>query len=248
MISLKNKREIELMKEAGEVLIECFSRLQSFIKPGVTTLEIAELVDKTMSELGAINAEKGYGGFPGAACVSVNECLVHGIPSAKKVLRDGDIVSVDLVACKRGYHADACRTYPVGIVKEEHLRLIKTTEECFEIALSMIRPGIHLGDICHAIEAHARENGYTVAREYTGHGIGKEMHEDPFIPNYGTPGKGPILKEGMTLAIEPMVLMGKNALRLLPDGWGAVSRDGKYSAHYENTVAVTADGAIVLTR
>ena len=226
MIVLKSKAEIGLMKEAGKVLIECFARLEDFIKPGVSTLEIADLVDKTMSEMGAINAEKGYGGFPGSACVSVNEVLVHGIPSSKKVLHDGDIVSVDLVAQKHGYMADACRTYPVGIVKEEHLRLIRETQECFEI---------------HSC-------GYSVPREYTGHGIGRQMHEDPYIPNYGRPGTGPILKEGMTLAIEPMVMEGKNSLRVLPDGWTAVTRDHKYAAHYENTVAITSTGAEILTR
>lgn len=248
MIVLKSKAEIGLMKEAGKVLIECFARLEDFIKPGVSTLEIADLVDKTMAEMGAINAEKGYGGFPGSACVSVNEVLVHGIPSSKKVLHDGDIVSVDLVAQKHGYMADACRTYPVGIVKEEHLRLIRETQECFEIAYKMLRPGIHLGDVCHAIEEHAHSCGYSVPREYTGHGIGREMHEDPYIPNYGRPGTGPILKEGMTLAIEPMVMEGKNSLRVLPDGWTAVTRDHKYAAHYENTVAITSTGAEILTR
>ncbi len=248
MIKLKTEREIALMAEAGAVLIECFARLERFIRPGVTTLEIATLVDETMAELGAVNAEKGYGGFPGAACVSVNEVLVHGIPSSKKVLRDGDIVSVDLVSQKHGYHADACRTYPVGIVGESHLRLIKETEACFEIALALVRPGIHLGDICHAIEEHARSCGYSVPREYTGHGIGREMHEDPYIPNYGRPGTGPLLQAGMTLAIEPMVMEGGNALRVLPDGWTAVSKDHRYSAHYENTVAVLEDGAKVLTR
>ncbi len=248
MIVIKSSREIELMKEAGKALIECFARLSSFIRPGVTTLDIANLVDDTMAEMGAENAEKGYGGFPGSACVSVNDVLVHGIPSAKKVLRDGDIVSVDLVSRLNGYHADACRTFPVGIVKQEHLRLISVTEECFEIAYLMAKPGIHLGDICHAIGEHARKNGYSVPREYTGHGIGREMHEDPYIPNYGTPGTGPLLEKGMTLAIEPMVMEGKNALRVLADGWTAIARDHRYSAHYENTVAITETGAEILTR
>ncbi|MCR4562942.1 MAG: type I methionyl aminopeptidase, partial [Bacilli bacterium] len=165
----------------------------------------------------------------------------------KKVLRDGDIVSLDIVAIKNGYMADACRTFVVGIAGERAIKIIKAAEECFFEGVSLIKPGVHLGDIEHRIEETAKKNGYTVARDYTGHGIGTEMHEDPYIPNYGTPGSGPILREGMTLAIEPMILEGSNSTRVLKDGWTVVSKDGKLTAHYENTIVVTKDGFRILT-
>lgn len=248
MIIIKSPREIDLMRKAGELTVKVFDVVGPMVKPGVSTLELSEAAEKVITDGGGIAASKGYGGFPGAICTSVNEVLVHGIPSNKKILTDGDIVSLDVVAKLNGYCGDACRTYPVGICSEETLRLIKVTEECFFDAVALVHEGARLGDISHAIEARAKANGYSVPLEYTGHGIGEEMHEDPYIPDYGKAGTGPILKEGMTLAIEPMVLEGKNTLRTLKDGWTTLSKDGKKSSHYENTILVTKDGYEILTR
>jgi len=247
MIIIKSPREIALMRDAGALTAKVFEVVGPLVKPGVSTEYLSEMAEKVIVEGGGIAASKGYGGFPGAICTSVNEVLVHGIPSPKRILRDGDIVSLDVVAKLNGYHGDACRTYPVGISKEEELRLIKVTEECFFHAVSKVRDGAHLGDVEHAIQEVAEENGYSVPLEFTGHGIGREMHEDPYIPCYGKEGTGPILREGMTIAIEPMVMSGRNALRVLKDGWTAVSKDGKPSAHYENTLLVTKDGYEILT-
>lgn len=247
MIIIKSPREIELMRKAGQLTALVFEKVGPLVKPGVSTLFLSEMAEKVISEGGGRAASKGYGGFPGAICTSVNEVLVHGIPSEKRILTDGDIISLDVVVELNGYHGDACRTYPVGICKEEDLRLIKVTEECFFKALSKIHEGAYLGDVEHEIQMVAESNGYSVPLEYTGHGIGREMHEDPFIPCYGEVGHGPVLKEGMTLAIEPMVMAGKNKLRILKDGWTAVSKDNKKSAHYENTILVTKDGYEILT-
>jgi len=248
MIIIKSPREIELMRKAGALTAKVFDVVGPLVKPGVSTLYLSEMAEKVINEGGGEAASKGYGGFPGAICTSVNEVLVHGIPSDKRILTDGDIISLDVVAKLDGYHGDACRTYPVGICKEEKIRLIRVTEECFYNAVSKIHEGAYLGDVEHAIQATAEANGYSLPLEYTGHGIGREMHEDPYIPCYGKEGTGPILKAGMTLAIEPMVMMGKNKLRILNDGWTAVSKDGQPSAHYENTVLVTESGYEILTK
>lgn len=247
MIIIKSPREIALMKEAGRVTALVFEAVRPLVKPGVSTLEIANAAEKCILDNGGVSAEKGYCGYPGAVCTSINEELVHGIPSAKRILRDGDILSVDVVTLKNGYMGDACRTFPCGIMTEEKKRLIEVTERCFWNAMKLVKEGVHLGDIQHEIQITAEKEGYSIAREYTGHGIGRDMHEDPYIPNYGEKGTGPILKEGMTLAIEPMIMSGKNALRVLKDGWTAVARDGKPNAHYENTIVVTKEGYEVLT-
>jgi methionyl aminopeptidase len=248
MIIIKSPREIALMKQAGRLLAQVYEVVGPQVVPGVSTMQLNDICEKVIREGGGIPAEKGYGGYPAAICASVNEVLVHGIPSPKKILTDGDIVSLDIVVQLNGYMADACRTYPVGICPEAKLRLIKVTEQCFWNGVSKVKEGVHLGDVSHAIEMTAKMNGYSVPLEYTGHGIGSDMHEDPYIPNYGEEGTGPILKAGMTLAIEPMVMMGKNALRTLKDGWTAVSKDGQSSAHYENTLLVTKDGYEILTQ
>lgn len=248
MIIIKSPREISLMREAGRLTAMVFEKVGPMVKPGVSTLELSEAAEKVITDGGGIAASKGYGGFPGAICTSVNEVLVHGIPSSKRILTDGDIVSLDVVAKLNGYCGDACRTYAVGIVPEHLLRLIKVTEQCFYNGVSHVKDGAYLGDVEHAIGETARANGYSVPLEYTGHGIGEEMHEDPYIPDYGVAGTGPILREGMTLAIEPMVMEGKCALRTLKDGWTTVSKDGKYSSHYENTILVTKDGYEILTK
>lgn len=247
MIIIKSPREIELMRKAGALTAKVFEVVGPLVKPGVSTQYLADVAEKVMIEGGGKSAEKGYGGFPGALCASVNEVLVHGIPSPKKILRDGDIISLDVVSELNGYMGDACRTYAVGICPEAKLRLIRVTEQCFWNAVKLIHDGAYLGDVSHEIQRTAESNGYSVPLEFTGHGIGREMHEDPYIPDYGIAGTGPVLREGMTLAIEPMVLMGSNKLRTMKDGWTTVSKDGKPSAHYENTVLVTKDGYEVLT-
>ncbi|MCQ2799601.1 MAG: type I methionyl aminopeptidase [Bacilli bacterium] len=247
MINIKSPREIELMRKAGALTAKVFEVVGPLVQPGVTTKFLAQKAKEVIVNGGGICVEEGYGGFPGEICVSVNECIVHGVPSETKVLKDGDVVSLDVVSLLNGYMGDACRTYAVGICGEDKLRLIKVTEECFWNGVSHIKEGVHLGDVQEAIQKTAESNGYSVVREYTGHGIGHEMHEDPYIPNYGKAGTGPILRAGMTLAIEPMVMSGKPAIRILRDGWSAVAKDGKPNAHYENTILVTKDGYEVLT-
>lgn len=247
MIIIKSEREIMLMREAGRIVAKVFDELRPFIVPGVTTQEISSKAEEIIRHAGGIPASKGYGGFPGAICTSVNDVIVHGIPD-KRRLKEGDIVSCDVVVTYQGYNGDACRTFAVGKISPEAERLIRVTEECLECGLQFVRPGAHLSDISAAIQKHAEENGYSLVREFTGHGIGREMHEDPPIPNYGEPGHGPILKEGMTLAIEPMVLEGKKECYVLSDGWTTKTRDGKLASHHENTVVVTKEGYEILTK
>lgn len=246
-IIIKSRREIELMKIAGKVMIGLFDELEKHTKPGISTADLDKIACRYIRSSGAIPACKGYGGFPGNICISVNDTLIHGIPSKKIILKDGDIVSYDCVVLKDGYHVDACRTFPVGNVKEETLHLLETTKRCFFEAVKLIKPGVHLGDISHKIEETAKKEGYSLTEDYTGHGIGREMHEDPYVPNVGEIGEGPILKEGMTLAIEPMVNEGKKDLYTLEDGWTVKTKDGKMCCHYENTIVVTKDGYQILT-
>ena len=247
MIVTKSEREIALMKEAGRVVGLVFKTLEASIKPGMSTLDIDSIVEKTMLENDCIPAEKGYCGYPASACVSVNDTLIHGIPSKKIIIREGDIVSVDIVATYKGYSADACRTFKVGTLTERANRIVDVTKESFFEAMKILKPGIHLGDVSETIQKYVESHGYNVVREFTGHGIGKSMHEDPSIPNYGKAGTGPILTKGMTLAIEPMVLEGRKDVRILGDGWTVKSRDGKLTAHYENTVVITEDGYEIIT-
>lgn len=247
MIIIKSQREIEIIREAGRIVAKVFDELKPFIVPGVSTKQIADKAEQIIHRAGGIAASKGYYGFPGAICTSVNDVIVHGIPNNQK-LKEGDIVSCDVVVTYQGYNGDACRTFRVGKVSEEADRLIRVTEECLEEGLKLVKPGIHLSDISAAIQKHAEENGYSIVREFTGHGIGKDMHEDPMIPNYGNPGHGPLLKEGMVLAIEPMVLQGKKECYVLPDGWTTKTRDGKLASHHENTIVVTKEGYEILTK
>ena len=235
------------MKEAGRVVGLVFQTLEKAIKPGMSTLDIDSIVETTMLENDCIPAEKGYYGYPASACVSVNDTLIHGIPSKKIIIHEGDIVSVDIVATYKGYSADACRTFKVGTLTERAHRIVDVTKDAFFEAVKIIKPGIHLGDISETIQKYVESHGYNVVREYTGHGIGAHMHEDPAIPNYGKAGTGPILTQGMTLAIEPMVLEGRKDVRTLGDGWPVKSKDGKLTAHYENTVIVTEDGYEIIT-
>lgn len=247
MIITKSNREIALMKEAGRVVGLVFKTLESQIKPGMSTLDIDSIVEKTMLENGCIPAEKGYYGYPASACVSVNDTLIHGIPSNKIIIREGDIVSVDIVATYKGYSADACRTYKVGTLTERAHRIVDITKQAFFEALKAVKVGNHIGDISETIQKFVESHGYNVVREYTGHGIGAHMHEDPSIPNYGKAGTGPLITPNIALCIEPMVLEGRKDVRTLGDGWTVKSKDGKLTAHYENTVIVTNDGYEIIT-
>ena len=247
MIIVKSAREIELMKKAGEVVAKVFDTLRPMLRPGISTYELNEKAEEIIFGSGCTAPCKGYYDFPSAICVSVNDTLIHGIPSKKIILREGDIVSLDVVACYQGYCADACRTYPVGIITERAKRLMDVTRNAFFNGVAQARPGNHLGDIQSAIQKTVESNGYNVARDFTGHGIGKSMHEDPSIPNYGSEGSGPLLQVGMTLAVEPMVLEGKRETRILGDGWTVKAKDGKLTCHYENTIVITENGREIIT-
>lgn len=239
MIIIKSKQEIELMREAGKVTALILRELKELIKPGISTLEIDGFVEKTVKAHGMKAAEKGYCGYPASVCTSVNEEVVHGIPSRKRILREGDIVSVDLVVEYKGYMADAARTYAVGKVSPEAEELIKTAEDAFWKGIRFAKVGCRLSDISHAVQTEVEGRGFGVIRDFVGHGIGNKMHEDPQIPNYGKAGKGPRLQEGMTLAIEPMICQGSYEVDILLDDWTAVTVDGGLAAHYENTVVIT---------
>lgn len=239
MIVIKSKHEIELMREAGKVAAYILEELGKMIKPGMATIEIDRFVEKTVKAHGMKAAEKGYGGYPASVCVSVNNEVVHGIPSKKKILRSGDIVSVDLVVEYKGYMADAARTYGVGEISKEAAHLIETAERAFFEGIKYAKEGYRLSDVSHAIQTTVEGEGFGVIRDFVGHGIGSKMHEDPQIPNYGKAGKGPRLQKGMTLAIEPMICEGDYEIDILLDDWTAVTIDGGLAAHYENTVVIT---------
>lgn len=248
MIIIKSPREIELMAKAGHIVGLVFDGIKDKIRPGLSTLDVANMCEKIIRDAGAYPTFLNYEGFAGAVCVSVNDELVHGIPSEHRILREGDIVSVDVGATLNGYVGDACRTYPVGTCQERALRLIKVTEESFFEGVKFARPGAHLGDVSHAIQVYCESHGYSLPREFTGHGVGTHLHEDPYIPNYGPAGSGPVLKEGMCLAIEPMVAEGHFAVRIMKNGWTARMKDGKLSSHYENSIVITKDGYEILTK
>lgn len=246
MIHVKSEKEIDLMREPCKIVRDTLEFVGSKIQAGMSTKEVDELVERYIRAYGANPSCLGYGGFPASACVSVNEMVVHGIPD-DRILREGDIVSVDVVADKNGYHGDACRTYCIGAVSSEVKQLVKVTEECFFKAIEGLQEGMPLYNIGHAVQQHAEAHGYGVIRSYTGHGIGREMHEDPSVPNFGKKGTGIKLKANTVLCIEPMIAMGDWKVRLLNDGWGAVTVDGKPAAHYENTVVIRKDGVEILT-
>lgn len=246
MIHVKSEKEIDLMREPCRIVKETLEFVGSRIKAGMSTREVDELVERYIRSSGANPSCIGYGGFPAAACVSVNEVVVHGIPD-DRILKEGDIVSVDIVADKNGYHGDACRTFCIGEVAPDVKELVRVTEECFFRAIEGLRAGTPLFDIGYAVQQHAETHGYGVIRSYTGHGIGREMHEDPSVPNYGKKGTGVRLRAGTVLCIEPMIAMGTWKVKLLGDGWGAVTVDHKPAAHYENTVVVREDGVEILT-
>ncbi len=247
MIILKSDAELEKMWKAGQVVAEVHEWLRDAIRPGITTKQIDELAETKLRGLGAIPSFLGYGGFPGSACVSVNEQVVHGIPG-DRILREGDIVSIDVGAIVDGYQGDAARTWPVGEVADQAKRLIADTKQALEIGIAHARVGNRLSDIGASIQEYAEPKGYGVVRDFVGHGIGRAMHEAPQIPNYGPPGRGPRLKAGMTLALEPMLNLGTHEVIVLEDKWTVITADRSLSAHWEDTVAVTPDGPWILTR
>jgi len=246
VIIMKSPDEIRLMAESGRVTARILRELADLIRPGITTAAIDEFVEKTILSEGMIPAFKGYSGYPASACVSVNEQVVHGIPGRRK-LKEGDIVSVDVGTIYQGYYSDAARTYAVGAVSEDAAHLIRATEESFFEGLKYCRPGFRLSDVSSAIQRHAEAAGCSVVRDFVGHGIGRAMHEEPQIPNYGPPGRGPKLQPGMCLAIEPMINAGSWKVKVLEDDWTVVTVDGSLSAHYENTVVITEDEPLLLT-
>ncbi len=246
MITLKSAHEIEAMRLAGKITAAARALAREMVKPGVTTQQIDKAVFHFIREQGAVPSFLHYNGYPASVCISVNDEIIHGIPG-KRVLREGDIVSVDVGAYIGGYHGDCAGTYPCGQVSDEALRLIRVTQDSFFEGLKFAREGYRLSDISHAVQTFVEANGYSVVREYVGHGIGRNMHEAPEVPNYGKPGHGPRLLRGMTLAVEPMVNAGTAAIKQMSDGWTVKTADGKYAAHYENTILITAGDPELLT-
>ena len=247
MIIGKSQKEIDKMRAAGQLVGGVLQALRAMVKPGITTLEVDRAAEKMIRDAGAYPTFKGYNGFPFSICASVNEQVVHGFPSQYE-LQEGDIFSIDVGATLEGFVGDTATTVPVGKVADDRLELLRVTEECLRLAIEQCRPGNHLGDIGSAVQTHAEAHGYSIVRDYVGHGIGRRMHEDPQIPNYGKPGKGPKIKQGYVFALEPMVNMGSLHTRTLKDGWTVVTVDGQPSAHFEHTVAITDEGPEVLTR
>jgi methionyl aminopeptidase len=247
VIVCKSPGEIERMRAANALVADVLGRLVAIVAPGVTTSELDAEAERLVREGGAEPAFKGYRGFPATLCASVNEQVVHGIPSARPMV-EGDIVSLDIGVRLNGFYGDSAVTVPVGRVGDDTAQLLRVTEEALERAIGQVRVGGRISDIGHAVQQHVESHGFSVVREFVGHGIGASLHEEPQIANYGEPGRGPRMAEGMVLAIEPMVNMGRPAVKVLADGWTAVTRDGSLSAHFEHTVAVTREGALVLTR
>ena len=247
MIHLKNSAQITAMKDAGRITGEALLVARDMVRPGVSTYEIDQAIRRYIEKCGAVPTFLGYGGFPASACISVNDEVIHGIPSKKRILQEGDIVKIDTGATYKGYVGDSARTIPVGNVSDEAKKLIEVTRNSFWKGVEALQIGNRLGDIGHAIDSLVVENGFSTVRRYVGHGIGTELHESPDVPNFGTAGRGIRLCAGMTLAIEPMVNVGTYEVKEMPDGWTVKTLDGSLSAHYENTVALTTDGVLILT-
>ncbi len=254
MVTIKSKQEIEKMREACKVAYLTQKAVEEAIRPGVSTWELDKIAENTMRANGAIPAEKGYPSgvkgvppFPGSICASVNDEIIHGIPSKNTILKEGDIVSVDLVAYKNGFNGDCARTYTVGKVDSETKRLVDITKQAFFEGIKYAKKGNRIGDVCHAIGEFVKKNGFSIVKEFQGHGIGRQMHEDPGIPNYGKEGRGIRLEPGMTLAIEPMVIYGSDGILQLEDGWTIITEDGSNAAHYENTILITENEPEILT-
>jgi methionyl aminopeptidase len=248
VIVCRSSAELEKMRAAGRLVGEVLTELTSRVKPGVTTAELDEIAETRIRDAGATPAFKGYHGYPATICASINEEVIHGIPNGRRLLNEGDVISIDVGASLDGYFGDSAVTLAVGLVSEEAATLLRVTEESLYKAIGMVKPGGRISDIGHAVQKHVEAFGFSVVREFVGHGIGRSMHEDPQVPNFGTRGKGLRLKAGMVLAIEPMINAGAPEVKVLKDGWTAVTVDGSYSAHFEHTVALTKDGPLVLTR
>lgn len=248
MIVLKTERELKLMREAGRISAGALKLVGEAVEPGVSTAELDRIAERYILSQGAKPNFKGYNGFPATACISINDQVIHGIPSKKQIIRKGDIVSVDLGAVFEGYHGDNAATFAVGDISLEAQRLMDTTRQSLYEGIKMARAGGRIGDISSAVQQYVEARGYSVVRQYVGHGVGASLHEAPEVPNFGTAGRGVRLLPGMTLAIEPMVNMGSERVKVMPDGWTVLTVDGKLSAHFEHTVVITADGPQVLTK
>lgn len=247
MISIKSEEEVELLRIAGEITGSTHNYLKPYIKPGITTLELDKLAEDYIISRGASPSFKGYDGFPGTVCASINNEVVHGIPSGR-TLKEGDIITLDIGACWKGYHGDSAWTYAVGEIDDKKKYLLEHTRKSLFKGLEAIHDGCHVGDIGYAVSKYANEHGLGVVRELVGHGVGTDVHEEPDVPNYGARGTGPVLKEGMVIAVEPMLNLGSRKVYILEDGWTIITADGKPSAHFEHTVLVTKDGYEILTR
>lgn len=247
MILIKSQREIELMREAGRILDLTRQLLEQQIKPGVSTLQLDALAEEHIRSLGAIPSFKGYHGFPGSICTSINEVVVHGIPSMKHILKEGDIITLDFGVNYKGYHADSATTYPVGQVSPEIKQLLEVTEKSLYIGLEQAKPGNYISDISYAIESFVKPFGYGIVEEFTGHGIGRDLHEEPYVPNFGKPKQGPVMKPGMTFCVEPMINLGTKRVKILSDNWTTVTSDRKPSAHFEHMIVITETGYEILT-
>ena len=247
MISLKTPEQLRLMREAGRITAAALLHAESVLRDGMSTWELDQEIRKFIERHGARPTFLGYGGFPGSACISINDEVIHGIPSRKRIVREGDLVKIDVGACYRGYNGDSARTFAVGRVDAAAQALIDRTRESFFRGMEQAITGNRIGDIGNAVESHVVAAGFTVVRQFIGHGIGTALHEEPDVPNYGTPGRGPRLLSGMTIAIEPMVNAGSAEVKVLSDGWTVVTKDGSLSAHYENTIAITDNGPMILT-
>jgi len=247
MVTRKSNREIELMRTAGKIVALAHKAVSEIIRPGVTTKELDDLVEKVIRDNDAIPSFLNYNGYPASACISINEEVVHGIPSTKRVLKEGDIVSIDIGAVYKGYHGDSAWTYACGVISAAAEKLLDGTKASLFAGLAKAKAGNRLSDISHEVQKTAENLGFSVVREFVGHGVGSMLHEDPQIPNYGLPGRGILLKSGMTLAIEPMINMGAKEVKVLSDGWTTITRDGSLSAHFEHTILITEDGYEILT-
>lgn len=247
MVIVKSNKEITKMKKAGSITGAALQFAGENIRAGMTTHELDRMLNKFITSHGAIPSFLGYGGFKGTACISINDEVIHGIPGPRKIL-DGDIVSVDVGAYIDGYHGDSCKTFAVGDVSDEAKALMASTEGSLYKAIELAKPGVRIGDLSAAIQQYNESRGYTIVKQFVGHGVGKELHEDPEVPNFGKAGHGVRLVAGMVIAIEPMVNAGKEAIKVLPDGWTVKTKDGSLAAHFEHTIAITSDGAVILTR
>ena len=247
MIYLKSKQEIALLREAGRVVAQTHQELKKHIKPGISTYELDMIAEEFIRSKGCTPSFKGYGGFPGSVCISINETLIHGIPSKSIILKDGDLVTIDIGACYKGYHGDSAWSYVVGEGSEEVNRLMEVTEKSLFEGLNQAKPGNRVGDISHAIQSYVEANGYSLPEDYTGHGVGRDVHEDPVVPNVGLAGRGPRLKPGMVIAVEPMVNAGTSDTYTLDDGLTVKTADHKLSCHFEHTIAITEDGYEIMT-